>query len=130
MFLAELLGKTLKEHFPNKELFELILHSISYLDEMPEQYENLHLQFMIQLAAFLGFSPGSVEDIMEEVRISLTEEETILMEQLMTASPDEHIRMNNQTRRHLLDCLIRYYSIHIENFGSLNSLVVLQEIFG
>jgi len=52
----------------------LILHSISYLDEVEEHYENLHLQFMIQLAAFLGFSPGSVQDIMEEIRMNLTEE--------------------------------------------------------
>ncbi len=129
IFLAELLGKTLKEQSPNKELFELILHSISYLDVMPEHYENLHLQFMIQLAAYLGFSPGTVDDIMEEIRISLSEEEKFIMAQLMSAAPDEYIRINNQTRRHLLDCLIRYYSIHVENFGSLNSLAVLQEIF-
>src|SRR6478609_6413457 len=48
IFIAELLGKTIKEHYPNKELFEWILHTIAYLDEMPEKYENLHLQFMIQ----------------------------------------------------------------------------------
>ncbi len=129
IFMAELLGKTLKEHYQNKELFELILHSISYLDEIKEQYENLHLQFMIQLASFLGFSPGSVEDIIEEIRLSLSEEEKNILAQLMVAAPDEYIKMNNHTRRHLLDCLVRYYSIHIENFGTLNSLSVLQEIF-
>ena len=129
IFLAELLGKTLKEQAPNKELFELILHSVAYLDEMPEHYENLHLQFMIQLAAYLGFSPGSVEDIVEEIRISLSEEEKGIMGMLISSAPDNFIKINNQTRRHLLDCLIRYYSIHIENFGTLNSLVVLQEVF-
>jgi DNA repair protein RecO (recombination protein O) len=130
IFMAELLGKTLKEHYQNKELFELILHSISYLDEIKEHYENLHLQFMIQLAAFLGFSPGSVEDIIEEIRLSLSEEEKNTLSQLMVAAPDEYVKMNNHTRRHLLDCLVRYYAIHIENFGTLNSLSVLQEIFG
>jgi DNA repair protein RecO (recombination protein O) len=129
IFLSELLGKTLKEHHPNKDLFELILHSISYLDETQEHYENMHLQFMIQLAAFLGFSPGSVEDIVEEIRISLSEEEKEIMESLIYAPPDEYVKINNQTRRHLLDCLIRYYSIHIESFGTINSLSVLQEIF-
>jgi DNA repair protein RecO (recombination protein O) len=129
IFIAELLGKTIKEQHPNKELFEWLLHSIAYLDEMPEKYENLHLQFMIQLAAFLGFSPGSVEDIVEEIRISLTGEEKEILEKLMNAGPEEYVKINNQTRRHLLDCLIRYYSIHIENFGSINSLSVLQEVF-
>lgn len=130
IFIAEILGKTIKEHHPNKELFEWILHSIAYLDEVQEKYENIHLQFMIQLAAFLGFSPGSVADIVEEIRISLSEEEKNSMDQLMTAGPDEYVRINNHTRRHLLDCLIRYYSIHIENFGTVNSLSVLQEVFG
>lgn len=130
IFLAELLTKTIKEHHPNKELFEWILHSIAYLDEVPEKFENVHLQFMIQLAAFLGFSPGSVEDIIEEIRLSLSEEEKNILERLMSAAPDDHVRINNQTRRHLLDCLIRYYSIHIENFGTINSLAILQEIFG
>jgi DNA repair protein RecO (recombination protein O) len=130
IFIAELLSKTLKEHYQNKELFELILHSISYLDEIKERYENLHLQFMIQLASFLGFSPGSVEDIIEEIRLSLSEEEKNILSHLMVAAPDEYVKMSNHTRRHLLDCLVRYYSIHIENFGTLNSLSVLQEIFG
>ena len=130
IFISELLSKTIKEHHSNKELFEWILHSIAYLDEVSEKYENLHLQFMIQLAAFLGFSPGSVEDIIEEIRISLTEEEKNSMECLMTAAPDEYVRIDNQTRRHLLDCLIRYYAVHIDNFGTINSLSVLQEVFG
>ncbi len=130
IFISELLSKTIKEHHSNKELFEWILHSIAYLDEVAEKYENLHLQFMIQLAAFLGFSPGSVEDIIEEIRISLTEEEKNSMERLMTAAPDEYVRIDNQTRRHLLDCLIRYYAVHIDNFGTINSLSVLQEVFG
>jgi DNA repair protein RecO (recombination protein O) len=130
IFISELLSKTIKEQHSNKELFEWILHSIAYLDEVSEKYENLHLQFMIQLAAFLGFSPGSVEDIVEEIRISLSEEEKNILSLLMTAAPDEYVRVNNQTRRHLLDCLIRYYSIHVDNFGNINSLSVLQEIFG
>ncbi len=130
IFLSELLNKTLKEQHPNPELFELILHTIAYLDETEAHYENLHLQFMIQLAAFLGFSPGSVSDIVEEIRISLSEEEKKNLSDIMTANPDEFVRISRHNRRHLLDCLIRYYSIHIENFGTFNSLDVLQEIFG
>ncbi len=130
IFIAELLGKTLREQPPSQDLFELILHTISYLDEMADGFENLHLQFMIQLTAFLGFFPGSVNDILEEIRISLSEEERKNLSDLMTADPDQYIRISNHNRRHLLDCLVRYYSIHVDNFGTLNSLVVLQEIFG
>lgn len=129
MFLAELLNKTLKDQPANDALFELIVHTIAYLDEVEAKYENIHLQFMIQLAAFLGFSPGTVEDILEEIRLSLTEEEKRNLSDLMTAAPDEHIRISNHSRRHLLDCLVRYYAIHVENFGTLNSIAVLQEIF-
>jgi DNA repair protein RecO (recombination protein O) len=129
IFLSELLGKTLKEHYPNQELFELIFHTVSYLDEVPEKYENLHLQFMVQLAAFLGFGPNSADDIVQEIRISIAEEEKKILEQLMYAAPDTYIPLHNATRRHLLDCLIRYYAIHVENFGTLNSHTVLQEIF-
>jgi DNA repair protein RecO (recombination protein O) len=130
LFLSELLNKTLKDQPPNQEIFELVLHTVSYLDEVKERYENVHLQFMIQLAAFLGFSPGSVEDILAEIRMSISEEEHRNLSDLMTSNPDQYVRIQNQSRRHLLDCLIRYYSIHIENFGTLNSLAVLQEVFG
>lgn len=130
MFLAELLNKTLKDQPPNEALFELVVHTIAYLDEVGAQYENLHLQFMIQLAAFLGFAPGTVEDILEEIRLSLTEEEKRNLSDLMTADPDEYIKISNHSRRHLLDCLVRYYAIHVENFGTLNSIPILQEIFG
>jgi len=130
MFIAELLGKTLREHHPNKELFELILHSISYLDEVEEHYENMHLQFMVQLAALLGFSPASSKDIMAEIRISLSTEETEILDSLMSSTLSQPLRIPNSTRRRLLDCLVRYYAVHIENFGSLNSLSVLQEVFG
>jgi len=129
IFLAELLGKTLKEQAPNKELFDLVLHSIAYLDEAESHFENLHLQFMIQLAAYLGFSPGSVEEILREIKINLPLEERSILENIMNAGPDEFIKMKNTSRRQLLDCLTRYYSIHVENFGTLNSLVVLQEVF-
>ena len=130
IFMAELLGKTLKEQHPNQELFDLVFHSVSYLDEVEEHYENMHLQFMIQLASFLGFSPGSTEDILEEIRISLTAEETIVLKSLLVTSLENPIRISNTIRQKLLDCLVRYFAIHSENFGTLNSLSILHEVFG
>jgi len=129
IFLAELLGKTLKEQAPNQELFDLIFHTIGYLDEMENKFENLHLQFMVQLSAFLGFSPGSADEIMVEVKINLPLEDRTLFQAIMDAGPDDYILMKNHCRRQLLDCLTRYFSIHVEGFGTMNSVVILQEVF-
>lgn len=131
MFMAEVLSKTVKEQHPNQELFDLVFHSVSYLDEMEEQYENMHLLFMIQLAAYIGFSPSSAEDVVSEIRISLTKEETNCLNQfILTTNLNQTIRIDNATRRRLLDCLVRYYALHVENFGTLNTLPILQEIAG
>jgi hypothetical protein len=42
---------------------------------------------------------------------------------------DEHAHIAKATRRALLRDLLAYYRIHIEEFGQLKSLEVLEEVF-
>ncbi|MBL4650622.1 MAG: hypothetical protein JKY03_12905 [Aureispira sp.] len=37
--------------------------------------------------------------------------------------------LNNQDRRDFMNDMLRYYQYHIDNFGELNSILVLKEVF-
>ncbi|MFC0185163.1 DNA repair protein RecO [Pseudarcicella hirudinis] len=56
LFITEILGKCMKEETGNISLFRFLLNSILWLDAAEDDFENFHLQFLIKLASFLGFS--------------------------------------------------------------------------
>ncbi|MFN6943785.1 MAG: DNA repair protein RecO [Cytophagaceae bacterium] len=124
IFLTEIIYKTMKEESSNNELFEFIHLSISYLDEAEDHFVNFHLQFLLKYAGFLGFAPTESEDSF----INLNTEEKTQITQLLTSPYGNDITISNKQRRVLLESIIRFYSVHIENFNKLNSIKVLQEI--
>ena len=58
LFLAEMLGQTLKEPEPNPQLFAFVAQAIQVLNLIDEGKANFHLCFLLQLCSFLGFSPN------------------------------------------------------------------------
>jgi len=132
MFLTEVLAKTLKEEMSNPELFEFLFASLSWLDAAPTDYENFHLQFLLKLAKFIGFAPGTAEELLEQtaemrLRYGESEEKTALQE-LMTQPYGNGIKISSSTRRTLLLLLLRFYALHVDNFGEVRSLPILQEV--
>ena len=129
IFLSEILQKTIKEHYPNKDLFEFIFSSLVTLDQQALDFENFHLIFLLQYASYLGFAPENAASFFDEVHFQFNPVELSFVEQLFTSN--NYICNNkglNQTRRLMLDKIVYLYQIHIDSMGLIKSLEVLREI--
>lgn len=125
LFIEELINKAIKEEAHASEMCDFLIDSLMTLDKT-DQPENFHLVFMIRLAAHLGFQPQNAQEVLGG-RVMDFGEENILNEILRSAYTDKVV-MSNEQRRNVLDALLRFYSMHIDNFGNMKSLSVLREI--
>ncbi len=132
LFITEVLSKTLKEETGSPELFDFLYHSMLFLDTQPSQYENFPAQFLLKLARYLGFAPESAKEMMSqigEVRITEgTEAEEAALNGLITRNYTQHVSMTGQLRRTILDHVLRFYQLHVENFNELRSVPILREL--
>ncbi len=146
LFIAEVLYKTLREQEPNTTLFEFLCNSLQILDIREKCFANFHLVFLMNLSKHLGFYPvdnfsesASVFDMLNGkfvtgepshpnyVRLPLSR----LFAGIRTLNYEslENIRLNSAQRVQLLEMLIDYYRLHLENLGDINSIKVLSKLF-
>lgn len=132
LFVTEVLGKTLKEEAGNPDLFDFLYHSMLYLDAQPEYYENFPAQFLLKLARYLGFAPQSAKEMMAqigEIRVTETSEaEEAALNGLITRNYTQHVRITGLLRRTILEHVLRFYQLHVENFNELRSVPILREL--
>ena len=143
VFITEILDKTLKDETGDKDLFDFLAHSIVFLDNSEDRLTNFPIWFLLELTRHFGFHPdinnyqaGFTFDIKEgsfdaelfdqnhQISIKLS---TLLYE-ILSSSFSEVLNMQIQKdqRRILLGTILRFYAYHLENFGNIQSLEVLQ----
>lgn len=134
-FLQEILIKTLHEENPNPELFDFLFHSITTLECLEQHAENFHLQFLFQLAGFLGFQPACAEDMYEElfdhqilIKSLVSTQEIQFMNLLLREDYGLALPISYKERTYLLEQILRFYELHLENIRSLKSLTILQSL--
>lgn len=133
LFITEMLSKTLHEEEHNEELFAFLNHSITYLDEAKDGFENFHIQFLMQFATFLGFGIESMEDLDRELnhhyfpRIS-DEIEMRAAEVLLRSRYGEPMSLDRHRRVAILEKVLFFYQAHMTSLGTIRSLEVLKEI--
>ncbi len=121
VFLAEVLFKSIKEEGEIPELFSFIHDSMMIFDHLDTGFENFHLQFLLKLTRYLGFG---IENAFDQNAIG----GDTTIGRLLNASYDDHVSLTHKDRREALETIIRFYGTHIEAFGHLRSLKILQEI--
>lgn len=105
LFIAEVLYRTLCHPMADEALFDFIASTIRFLDTT-EQPENIHIAFLIHLAAYLGFA---------------IDEET--HPDLLT------LPQSRSARQKQLRALCDYFALHIDGWQTPLSLDVLTEVF-
>ncbi|MEZ4887386.1 MAG: DNA repair protein RecO [Chitinophagales bacterium] len=148
LFVTELLYNTLKEEEENELQFDFIFDFVQTLDSTHESIANLHLYFLLQFSGFLGFYPYNnydnedkkIFDLQEGSFVSkypahlhyLQEPLSKHLSNLLNTSLEEvhFIKIGKMQRKELLTSLLQFYQLHIEGFKSLQSVKILQEIFG
>ena len=140
LFMTELIQKTVKEEEANPELFEFLFDQYVRLDEQPQLDPNHHLRFMLELTRYLGFFPGggwSEEtpwlDLRDGVFSRLEPLHQYSANQRISQQIGQLLRhetpeLNRQDRHRLLDKLVDYYRLHVENFNGLNTHEILREV--
>jgi DNA repair protein RecO (recombination protein O) len=146
LFMAEIARKTIREAEENRPLFDFFYRAFELLDEIERPIGNYHLQFMIELSSYLGFIPGgeyqedcpyfdlqegvftdSVGDHIYFLSPPLAER---LHQFLQTDLEHCHsVKIGREDRRKLLQNLLDYYRLHLENFPEINAHLILQEVF-
>lgn len=104
LFISEVLYHVLRHPMPDEPMFDFIAQAIQALDEA-EESQNFHIDFLIGLAAKLGFA--------------IPEDDA-----LMAVVP--HTRTERQKK---LRDLCAYFEEHVETWQDPKSLNILTEVF-
>lgn len=146
LFMAEMIRKTIHGSEENKPLFAFLFDVFQYLDETTEPVGNVHLYFLLELSAFLGFLPAGeydaetpLFDLQEGMFVAdipnhayyLEEQGSKLFHELLHCSLAQSymIKMTPVQRRVLLQSLLDYYKLHMDFLPDIHSHQILHEIF-
>jgi DNA repair protein RecO (recombination protein O) len=128
LFLSEVLFRAIKHESHPEGVFQFIYSSILSLDHLESGYENFHLQFLLKLTRYLGFFPESGLELKSQV-LSVEEEPSADIDNLLTKNYDDKIQgLSGDTRILLLDQILDFYRLHIENLGEINSYRILRDV--
>jgi len=149
LFMIELLQKTLKQPEPNPDLFHFIEDAFVHLDTSDETVvANYSLFFALHLSGFYGFrfsdtysSNNNILDLQEGEFIHEQPTHSYFFEGdysyipsqlLRVMQPHElkDIKLNKEARRVLLQAYQKFYGLHLQDFGTMKTLPVLQEVLG
>jgi DNA repair protein RecO (recombination protein O) len=147
LFAVELLNKCLKQPETNTDLYNFCEDALHQLDACSKKATaNFPLFFALHLPHFFGFrmidnydAENKFFDLNEGIFCPeqpihnnfLNNELSFTTSQLLkTMHPTEldNFSLNKETRRLLLHKYETYYSYHIQDFGQLKTLMVLEEV--
>lgn len=144
LFMCELLSKSLPEAETDKLLFNYVYDTLLRLDEADDNYANFPLVFAMGLCHYLGFSPNtdsykenSYFDIFEgrftKSPNALYPIDNELSKDFYNICSQDikqiNLNINNKKRRQLLEVVVYYYKLHIDNVKEIQSYEILREIF-
>ncbi len=147
LFMVELLQKTIKQPEPNDSLFYFIENAFIHLDRAESSVvANFPLFFALHLTSFFGFKlsddfseHNNILDLQEGIFVHerplyphfLEGQYSYITSQLLRVKqPVElhHIKLNHEFRRNLLLAYQGFYALHVEDFGTMKTLPVLQAL--
>jgi len=146
IFLAELIGKVVREEQTNRELFDFLLQSVQVLELTTASPANFHLVFMIRLSRLLGFYPdasnyqkGMIFDMRNGIFtenkpahiIFLPPDESAVFFNLLRMSYENMpaFRFSGRERQAIIFRILDYYRLHLSDFPEIKSLAVLHDVF-
>jgi len=143
LFLAEMLKNAIQEEEKNEHLYEYIESAFQWLD-IHDESANFHILFLLKLTMFLGFYPDTtnikktyfnlLEGTFENETLtpySISGENIENFKQFFGINFDKthSIKLNKKSRFEVLNLLLQYYQLHLQNYKTPKSLLVLKELF-
>lgn len=143
MFLAEMLKNVVQEEEENEILFQYIEASLQWLDNH-ESIANFHILFLLKLTEYLGFYPDTsnahlqyfnlAEGLFEDQDVSIYSYSGAVVGNLrrffgINFEAMSGIKLTKKERLDVLNVVLDYYNLHLQNFTKPKSLVVLNQLF-
>ena len=147
LFMVELLQRSVKQPEPNPALFDFIEDAFIHLDKTNDSVAaNFALYFAINLSGFYGFRIADkysanthILDLMEGRFVAekpnhlyyLEKEYShVISDLLKVMQPSElgQVKLNQESRRILLHAFETFYALHIQDFGKMKTLPVLEAV--
>ncbi len=143
LFLAEMLGNSIREEESNSDLFHFLETSFQWLDTH-NQIANFHLSFLLNLSRYLGFYPATKHssapyfDLVEGAFVTEPTLHPTLNGKLLEFfklflqadyETNQSIRIGKIERQALLQMIITYFEVHLQGFKKPRSLTILNEVF-
>jgi DNA repair protein RecO (recombination protein O) len=143
VFYLEILNKIVKEHETNEALFDFLFEIFIELDQTEKPLANHHIWFLLAVTKYLGCYPTSSPepyfDLKEGLFVDyLPGHHQFLNEKLSTSfreiiEPElknyDQIKLSSTERKQLLQNVLIYFRLHIEDFGELRSYEILEDLF-
>ena len=146
LFMLEVCKNAIREREENYELFDFIHSRLLLLDHPGQTGLALFtIKFMLELTEHIGFMPLNnyhldtpFFDLYNGKYIDNTNEKYVTTKEVGTAISmidhmDPHslavLSYSRDLRNEIIDDLVTYYRLHIDNFSPLKSLEVLRAIF-
>lgn len=147
LFITELLQKVIRQPEHNPDLYNFIEDAYIQLDRADTRVTaGYPLFFALHLTSFFGFgirdeytSQKKILDLREGEFVKalpvhpyyIEEQASAVISQLLKVMhPYElhNINLPLTVRRELLEYILQFYALHIQDFGTMKTLLVLQEI--
>jgi DNA repair protein RecO (recombination protein O) len=142
-FVAEFLTYATRDLHDDRFLYDFVEQSLLWLDVSEKGIANFHLMFMMRMSRFLGFYPdmttyreGYIFDLrdgrfcgeMPSHGDILMPDDANKMHILMRMNPSNlHcFKMTQNERNRIIDFSLKFYRLHIPQFGEMKSLGVLR----
>lgn len=147
LFMAEVARKTIREREANGDLFNFLFTTFQFLDLTTDPIGNIHLHFLVQLSAYLGFMPAGdltpttpFFDLREGMFIEALPGHTYFLDEHKSRQLAELLEVNRAQahtvsltradRQALLNDLLLYYRLHIEGMAEIQAHDVLRVVLG
>jgi DNA repair protein RecO (recombination protein O) len=147
LYMAELLHNSVKQEQSQPEIYELTEQMLLFLDAASQKATaNIPLYYTLQLSAVLGFqlqgfynASHTILDLKEgcfvnsppEHAFYISNQPAQISSEIMnntSLEAIEHLQLNKNIRRQLLQSYHTYFNLHVAGFGSLKTLSVLEEV--
>lgn len=146
VFMIEIIRLCIREKEQNISLYEFLEHAFLLLDAQEEHASTFHLSFLLHFCTHLGFQPmdnyttdRSYFDMIEGRFIStppfhrdyMNPELSFVFNQLAITdlSDFRSVVVPKPLRNDLIDHILKYYKIHLGDFGTVKSLEIFKDIF-
>lgn len=148
MYIVEMLQHSLKQPEANPELFYMIEDTLKQLDKGSASFTaNLPLYFTLHLGGELGFriqgehsSATPILDLQDGSFVQSEPLHTYYIEGALAEAASkllsinfyndlEGIQISRTVRQQLLSAFQNYIALHVQDFGEIKSIPILQKIF-